>query len=287
MIDIGLIGNCHTGPVSRTLNIAKKIPGMRVTHILGTTMASAKEVAAAGQIPHIIRKPEDLIGQVDAAYVGYVHGKYNLPAARPLLEAGLPLFIDKPFCYRLAEGKRFLTRARELHVPVCSFSVLPKQASFVELRKKARRLGRIRLVVSTTSYGLTTSKGGIFHDVIHPLDMLLRLSGYAVSHVQVVRGSGKTLTATLSYSDGTAATMNLVPQVPLHLGVIGEKGRVDQPIDYDEDVYLTGIRDFCRMFRTGKTKETQQTILGPIAVLEAMEKSLAVGRKIRIPKILC
>ena len=188
-------------------------------------MAPAKEVAAAGQIPHI---------------------------------------------------------ARELHVPVCSFSVLPKQASFAELRKKARKVGRIRLVVSTACYSLTASNGGLFHDVIHPLDMLLRLSGCAVSHVQVVRGSGKTLTATLSYRDGTAATTDLVPRVPLHLAVIGEKGRADQPIDYDEDVYLTGISEFCRMFRTGKTKETQQTILGPIAVLEAMEKSLAVGRRIRV-----
>ena len=285
MINIGLVGNCHTGPVSRTLNVAKRIPGMRVTHILGSTMASATEVAAAGQIPHIIRNPEDLIGQVDAAYVGYVHGKFNLPAARPLLEAGLPLFIDKPFCYRLAEGKRFLTRASALGVPVCSYSVLPKQASFAELRKKVRRLGRIRLVVSTASYSLTASKGGLFHDVIHPLDMLLRLSGYAVSHVHVVRGSGKTLTATLSYSDGAAATMNLVPRVPLHLAVIGDKGRVDQPIDYDEDVYLTGIREFCRMFRTGKTKETQQTILGPIAVLEAMEKSMALKRRVRVSSL--
>ena len=48
---------------------------------------------------------------------------------------------------------------------------------------------------------------------------------------------------------------------------------MDEPITFDESSYLSGIRDFCTMFRTGKTDETAQTMLGPVAVLEALEKS--------------
>ena len=45
----------------------------------------------------------------------------------------------------------------------------------------------------------------------------------------------------------------------------------------DASSYLTGIRDFCKMFRTGVTDETEETMLGPGAVLEGLEKS--IGRK--------
>ena len=57
---------------------------------------------------------------------------------------------------------------------------------------------------------------------------------------------------------------------------------MDEPITFDESSYLSGIRDFCTMFRTGKTDETVQTMLGPVAVLEALEKSLAKKGRVRV-----
>ncbi|MFH1571694.1 MAG: hypothetical protein ABIL09_27135, partial [Gemmatimonadota bacterium] len=187
----------------------------------------------------------------------------------------IPLFIDKPFCYRLAEGQRFLARARQLKVPVCSFSTLPKQAAFRQLQKQARGLGKVRAVVSTGACDIKSKYGGIFFYGIHQVDMILRLAGYGVTHVQVNRGQGDNHTATLFYDEGGVATMNLLGGGgAFHLTAICERGRVDQPIPMDESPYLTGIRDFVRMFKTGKTAETAQSMLGPVAVLEALEKSI-------------
>ena len=42
----------------------------------------------------------------------------------------------------------------------------------------------------------------------------------------------------------------------------------------DASQYLTGVRDFVGMFRTGQTEETEETMLGPVAVLESLEKSV-------------
>ena len=36
------------------------------------------------------------------------------------------------------------------------------------------------------------------------------------------------------------------------------------------------------MFRTGQTDETAQTMLGPVAVLEALEKSLIKESRVRV-----
>ena len=112
-MNIGIVGaeNSHTAAIAKLINVEKRIPGVRVTHVWGETKAYAKAAAEAGQIPHIVARPEDMIGQVEAACVDHRHGKFHLPAVKPLLEAKLPLFVDKPFCYRKAEGKRFLARA--------------------------------------------------------------------------------------------------------------------------------------------------------------------------------
>lgn len=286
MLNIGIVGaeNSHAAAIAKVLNVEKKVRGVRVTHLWGETAQYAQAAAAAGQIPHIVRTPEDLIGQVDGVVVDHRHGKEHLPAARPLLEAKIPLFIDKPFCYRRAEGKRFLARAAELNVPVCSFSTLPKQASYRAFAEKMHRLGSIQAVVSTGPCDIKSKWGGVFFYGIHQVDMVLRLLGTDIRGAEIQRGAGANHTATLIYRDGCVATLNLVGGAApgFHLSAIGEKGRIDAPIAPDESAYLSGIRDFCAMFRTGKTDETAQTMLGPVAVLEALEKSLKKKVRVRV-----
>ena len=278
MLKIGIVGaeNSHTAAIAKVINVEKRLRGVKVTHVWGETKAFARKAAAAGQIEHIVGAPEDFIGAVDAAVVDHRHGKLHLPAAKPLLEAGMPLFIDKPFCYRRAEGQRFLKRAAQLKVPVCSFSTLPKQASFVAFKKQVQKLGRIDALVSSGPCDIKSKWGGIFFYGIHQVDMLLRLIDGPVRRVQVNRGTGANHSATLAFANGCVATMNLVGagRAAFHLSAIGEKGRVDAAITSDESQYLSGVRDFVRMFKTGKTDETVESMLGPVAVLEALEKSV-------------
>jgi predicted dehydrogenase len=286
MINIGIVGaeNSHTAAIAKLINVEKRVPGVRVTHVWGETKAYAKTAAEAGQIAHIVARPEDMIGQVDAACVDHRHGKYHLSAVQPLLEQKIPLFVDKPFCYRKAEGKRFLARAAELGVPICSYSVLPKQQAFVDFKRAMLKLGTIYSLVSTGPCDIKSKHGGIFFYGIHQVDMVLNLLGYDMAYGEVVRGQGNNHTGIITYRSGTVTTMNLVGggSARFHLSAIGEKGRLDAEIAFDENTYLTGTRTFCRMFKTGKTDETAQTMLGPVAALEALEKSVNQRKRIKI-----
>ena len=284
-MNIGIVGaETHTAQFAEIINVEQSIRGVRVSHVSGRTASVARAAATAGRIPHIVKNPEELIGVVDAAVVDHVHGKYHLPAAQPLLEAGMPLFVDKPFCCSRSEGKRFLARAVELGVPVCSFSVMPMQAAFVALKKQVRKLGKLYAVVSTGPCDITSGYGGIFFYGIHQVEMVLRLLGYEVSHAQVDKGKGKNHVATLAYKDGRMATMNLMAEGGglFHLSVIGAKGRIDQSINYDENIFLPGVRTFVRMFRSGKTDETMESMLLPVAVLEALEKSISGRGRVKV-----
>lgn len=177
MIRIGIVGaeNSHTVAIAQTLNVQKKVPGCRIVSVWGETRAYAKNAAAKGEIPDIVKEPKDLIGKVDAAIVDHRHPKYHLSAAKELLEAKVPLFIDKPFCFSTREGKAFLARAKKLRVPVTSFSVLPKQQSFAELKKAATKLGAIQSVISSGPADIKSKYGGIFFYGIHQIDMVVRL----------------------------------------------------------------------------------------------------------------
>lgn len=289
MKNIGIIGaeNSHAAAISKIINIEKKIRGFRVSHIWGEKKVFAHKTAEAGQIPEIVENPEQMIGNVDAVIVDHRHGTYHLPAAMPFLKKKIPLFIDKPFCFRVSKGRQFCDRAEKNKVPVCSFSVLPKQKSFKELRKKIKKLGKLSAVVTTGPCDIKSKYGGIFFYGIHQVDLILSAVGYDAQSVQFNRGKANS-TGTIFFSSGLTATMNFIGEhyPPFHFSAIGDKGRIDMEMASDKNSYLTGVRDFTRMFRTGTSPSTRESMLMPVAVLEALEKSMNRKRKVRVGKIL-
>jgi predicted dehydrogenase len=54
---------------------------------------------------------------------------------------------------------------------------------------------------------------------------------------------------------------------------------------YDSNPYLGGVKTFLRMFRTGKEPFSASEILEPIAVLEALQKSVKTGKKVRVARL--
>ena len=73
-----------------------RIPGVRVTHIWTDDPADARHVAKASLIPNVVERPEDVIGQVDAVIVATDKGHEHVARCKPFVDAGLPIFVDKP-----------------------------------------------------------------------------------------------------------------------------------------------------------------------------------------------
>ena len=62
MIRIGIVGaeNSHTAAIAKVLNVDRRVPGARVTHVWGETAAYARAAAESGRIPAIVREPEEM-----------------------------------------------------------------------------------------------------------------------------------------------------------------------------------------------------------------------------------
>ena len=78
-----------------------------VTHIWTDDPADAPEVAAAVRIEHIVSAPEDVIGHVDGVIISADDGNDHVRRARPFVEAGLPVFVDKPLATNLEDLRQF------------------------------------------------------------------------------------------------------------------------------------------------------------------------------------
>lgn len=84
------------------------IADAEVTHIWTDNPADAPLVAAAAKISHVVDTPEDVIGEVDAVILATDDGADHVRRARPFIEAGLPVFIDKPMASTREEMSQFM-----------------------------------------------------------------------------------------------------------------------------------------------------------------------------------
>ncbi len=98
------------------------IPGAHITHICCTGYAGrdmAEHMAKASHIPNVVDDPLEMLGQVDAVICATDIGDEHIERCKPFLDAGIPMFIDKPlvntekdlqtFVRWRKEGKQFLS----------------------------------------------------------------------------------------------------------------------------------------------------------------------------------
>ena len=127
------------------------IPGARVTHIccIGDGGFTAEHVAKCSLIPNVVEDPTAVIGKVDAVIIATDIGHEHVARARPFIEAGVPLFIDKPLTDNapdLAIFKKWVAEGRAL----MSSSSMRYTKEFMPYRHSTRELGEIRFVSITT-----------------------------------------------------------------------------------------------------------------------------------------
>ncbi len=141
------------------------IPGAKVTHIccVGDGGFTAEHVAKCSLIPHVVAQPTDVIGHVDAVVIATDIGHEHVNRARPFIEAGLPVFIDKPLTDNAPDLKIFQDWVAAGKA-IMSSSSMRYTKEFMPYRISTRELGDLRFASITTpksweTYGIHALEG--------------------------------------------------------------------------------------------------------------------------------
>ncbi len=277
ILKIGIIGaeNSHSYNFGKKFNIEKNFPGVEVSYIWGETDEFAKISAEKGRIPNIVKNQSDMSGKINALIVDHRHGKYHLDSAQPFVEAGIPTFVDKPFCYRAKQGKDFLIMARKKCTAVTSLSSMAYTPLVDDIIKKIKDVEKIGHAVIYGPSHVHSKYGGVFYYVVHSLQIITRIFGESITRVRVT-GSKDNVMATMEYESGFLATMIFVNHYyGFNLNIETSEGLLTYTPTWETIAQPQLHLAMIKMFRTGIEPRSHQSILNEVCVLEALEKSLA------------
>lgn len=160
------MSRCGCPPVAEYLaanRAALGIPGAKVTHVWADDPERAAHLGRSSLIPHVVDRPEDVIGQVDAVLIPTDIGHEHLERTRPFIEAGIPLLVDKPLADREDHLRQFV-RWHDQGKPFISASCLRYSEYYQSCLARLDEIGDLRVMMGSIckrweAYGIHLAEG--------------------------------------------------------------------------------------------------------------------------------
>lgn len=257
------------------------VEGARITCICCTGYEGrerAEHIAKASRIPVVYDRPEEMIGKVDAVIVATDDGNEHVERCRPFVEAGIPMFIDKPLVNK-EEDLRTFVRWRKNGAKFISSSSLRYCKEIEPYYKNHYELGQIRYICSTMAKKYETYG-------IHALERMYPLLGEGFLSVRNTGTYEQTL-VNIKHKSGCDVTVvqgfDLVPCGMLVLGSCGSKLLSSGDSYYS---FKKQLEVFVHWLRTGEEpfpfSETVELMKLVIAGLRSREEG---GREVFLSEI--
>ncbi len=257
-----------------------RIPGAQVTHIWTDNPEDAQDVARASLIPNVVEQAHDVIGKVDAVIVATDKGHEHVERCRAFVEAGLPVFVDKPLVDNEADLRIFGRWVAEGR-PIMSSSCMRYAKEFLPFHLSTRNLGDIRFA------GITMSKS-LERYGIHALEALYPVLGPGFISARHL-GPGEQNLVLLRHSCGASALVVSIAEIIGSFGVLtlaGTLGHAEAVFADTFYAFKAQLEAFIGYLRTGRRpfpyEETAELMQLVIAAIRSREQG---GREVMLDEI--
>lgn len=251
------------------------IDGAQVTHIWTQDRKISEHICKASGIENVVDKPEDMIGQVDAILLARDDSEHHVAMAKPFIEAGIPIFIDKPLAITSNDLAYFAGQNKKGKF-IMSCSSMRYSSECRAVKTELESLGKIELVTVVgvkdwTKYG------------IHMLEALFALLDDPIAEsVRHVSESGKDIVF-IKFENGLLVTVHLFMDIAatFQLSLFGRDGWRLIEIKNSYAMFKENLTEFIRSVGEGrprlpfeKTEHIIRTLVGAQESLELDGKTI-------------
>ena len=287
MYRIGLIGseNSHAWAFAKVFAKDPDFSDLVVTAVCGSEgRENSEKVQAYFPDAVIVERPEEMLPLVDAVMITSRDGIFHYPYAKPFLEAGKPMFVDKPFTVDPAEARALVALAKEKNIPLCGGSSLKCCPDVREMAAKRQSLGKnIRTGFASAPLQPDSPYSGFYFYASHLVEMCLEIFGWEPQAVTVLQAKNA-LTAVFHYED-LDAVCSFTPGCYKYFAQLTGSDNVLDSKEIDlSPAYKQEVAEFAEMLRTGQMPYTFAQLVEPVLCMNAIEEARKTGKKVVIQR---
>lgn len=281
---IGLIGldSSHAVAFTKAINAENPRPELADAKVVAAYPGGSPDISASTdriegftkQISEmgieIVPSIDALIKKVDAVIMNSVDGRVHLEQVKPVLKAGIPVFVDKPITASMKDAQELFALSKSTGTPCFSSSTLRFCNEVIELQKE-NQAGNITGCVAYSPCKLDPTHPDLFWYGIHGVETLFTVMGPGCVSVQRTKTEGADI-VTGVWKDGRVGTFRGIRDGAAGYGVMvfGKKDIELVKIRASYDILVNEIVQF---FRTGKPPVSPEETLEIVAFMTAADVS--------------
>jgi len=276
MYRIGIVGsdNSHAITFSRMINDPNNpfhVEGFKVTHIFGLNNDRNREVAKKGGIENIVSDPLEMMGKVDCVFIEFRDGALHLKYARPFIERGIPLFIDKPLAASVEDAEKIVSLAKKYNTLLTSFSILRFSDEVLEVKKNLENI--IYLTITGPGDPDSIYSGLIFYG-IHVAEIIDTIIGYRSGKIYALR-KGKNISALFDINKPPIINIRISNNIPhkFSIEMLTKNERKSLDIENYNKYYRRGLKKIKEMLDKNIWPIKPENMIYPIKIIDAIKKS--------------
>ncbi len=253
------------------------VPGARVSHVWTQDLELSRRIAAAARIEHVCRTLNDMTDGVDALILARDDYERHYELAKPFLDAGKYVFIDKPLALDVQALKYFAPFLASGHLMSCSGLRYARELD--PLRATLSELGDILLVRGCVVRGW--EKYGI-----HMLDAIFGVLPFRVQTVSTQREDPWSVV--LKGARGEIVQIDCLGDSvkTFQIDVWGSRGRFSCEITDNFSAFRRTMIRFVELIRGSKPPIDAASVLDLMKILVAGRVSAKEKREVSLEEIL-
>lgn len=219
-----------------------RLSNVHVTHIWTQSRSVSENVSRASLIPNIVNDPSEMLGSIDGLLLARDDAENHFEFAKPFIEHGLPVYIDKPIALDV-DALNVLYSLQKYDGQIFTCSALRYAR---ELSVEALDLSKVGVIETVTAETPKSWSKYAVH-VIEPVMQLLGPRIEDLKFVSCVKGSDKG--AKVILRDNKGLVVNLIAKgehavTPIVITVVGNLGSQVLTFSNPFDAFKSALGEF-------------------------------------------
>lgn len=231
----------------------------------------------------MMKSYDELVGKVDGILITARDGANHYKYAKPYIDSGIPMFIDKPITNTEKDAKAFKKALMAKNIKISGGSSVPLMGFVTELKKnlQADKYGKVYSAFLRAPIDMNSEYGGFFFYAQHLVQMATSLFGCFPKAVKAYPNGDSTV-CVLRYEDKDIILNFLEGNYVYYASVSAEKGVFEESGKASDALYATEFMEYYKVLTTGEQEQTYDEFFAPVYIMNAITRSLKSGKEEKI-----
>lgn len=286
MYKIAILGceNSHANNFLRVIYKEKLVSDVEVVGVYSYDMEAAQKLHEEYGVA-VAESYDAFVGKVDGIMITARHGDNHYKYAKPYLDSGIPMYIDKPITCTEADAKAFMQELKDRNVRVSGGSLCVLNDYIQELKQTVleEKCGKVIGGYLRAPIIMDSPHGGFFFYAQHLAQSMMEIFGYYPESVLTWQ-KGENVYCDVHYADYDVDLTYTGGCWKYYASVSGNDDLVCKQFTND-DIFEKGFVEFHNLLEGKPQKQTYEDFFAPVFVLNAMYRSLQSGQVEAVKRI--